>query len=229
MRQRGWGALSCGVECGKRMSADQVLLTNCERSAPGNRAGRKQGLALVKEVEPRGRKLPLTLWPLLNEHGKALKAALEKRFGAPPPDPDDAIQSAILKFLEIDRGDTVRDVRAFLYALSRNLMLDELRKMKVRASYRAQEVVDSEAFDAHEQVSPESAILNRERYRLLNQAIEKLDGEARQLLVLSRIENLSYAQISDRTGCSPAYISRSIQKSLKTLSEYLKKNGLGDD
>ena len=116
-----------------------------------------------------------------------------------------------------------------MYVPSRNLMLDELRKMKVRASYRAQEVVDSEAFEAHEQVSPESAILDRERYRLLNKAIEKLDGEARQLLVLSRIENLSYVEISDRTGCSPAYISRSIQKSLKILSEYLKKNGLGDD
>lgn len=210
------------------MSSDQILLGN---GRPGNRTGRKHELSRAKETvsEHKRRVLPLNLRPILQEHGKALKAALERRFGAPPPDPDDAIQTAILKYLEIDRAETVRDVRAFLYALARNLMLDELRKMRVRASYRAQEVVDSDAFVAHEQVSPESAILNRERFRMLDKAIAGLDPEARQLLVLSRIENLSYAEISERTGRSPAYISRSTQKSLKALSEYLKKNGLGED
>lgn len=213
------------------MSADQILLGDSERSRRDERARPRQDIALVKDVgnQRTARRLPAGLRTLLQEHGKALKVALEKRFGAPPPDPDDAIQSAILKFLEIERPGSVRNVRAFLYALSRNLMLDELRKMKVRASYREQEVVDSEAVEAHEQATPESVILHQERYRLLNQAIASLDTEARQLLVFSRIETLSYAEISERTGRSPAYISRSIQRSLKILSEYLKKNGLGDD
>ncbi|WP_321489245.1 sigma-70 family RNA polymerase sigma factor [uncultured Hyphomonas sp.] len=209
------------------MSTNQVLLAKGRR--PGEKP--KRDLALVKSIGtgPARRVLPPALRTYLLEHGQALKTALEKRFGAPPPDPDDAIQSAILKFLEIDRAETVRDVRAFLYALARNLMLDELRKMKVRARYRSQEVVDSEAFTAHEQVSPESAVLHRERYRMLEKAIGRLDAEARQLLVLSRIENLSYAEIAARTGWSPAHISRSIQTSLGELSEYLNKNGLGDE
>jgi len=213
------------------MSADQVLLKNSGLSLAAGAQERRQDAAHITggAGHHKTRKHMFALQSLLKEHGEALKVALMKRFRAPPPDPDDAIQSAILKFLEIERSGSVRNVRAFLYALSRNLMLDELRKMKVRASYRDQEILDSEGVDALEPSTPESVILHRERYILLNRAIASLDADARQLVVLSRIENLSYAEISKRTGRSPAYISRSIQKSLKILSEFLTRNGLGDD
>ncbi|MBY9067457.1 hypothetical protein K1X12_11135 [Hyphomonas sp. WL0036] len=51
---------------------------------------------------------------------------------------------------------------------------------------------------------------------------------ARQILVLSRIEGLSYTDISARTGHSPAFISRSIQRSLKQLSARLHGRERGD-
>lgn len=206
------------------MSVDQAL----PRESQQGRHERPCAPVLVRDAQTNAARpaFPTALKDHLVEHGRALKQALGKRFGSPPPDPDDAIQNAILKFIEIDRADTVRDVRAFLFALARNLMLDELRKMKVRASYREQEIVDIDAFAAHEHVSPETAILNRERYRMLDRAIASLDEEARQILMLSRIENLSYSDISQRTGRSPAHISRSIQKSLKDLSEFLIRNGL---
>lgn len=209
------------------MSADQIVL-----NSGGTRTRRKPRLSPVPARQDASANARQRVSPALRtyllEHGKALKVALERRFGTPPPDPDDAIQSAILKYIEIDRTDTVRDVRAFLFALARNLMLDELRKMKVRANYQAQEVVDTDAVAAHEYASPESAILHTERFRMLDKAIASLDDEAKQILMLSRIENLSYSEISERVGRSPAHISRSIQKSLKDLSEFLITNGLGD-
>lgn len=172
--------------------------------------------------------VPLEFQKLFSHHKASLKIALCRRFGDPPPDPDDAIQSAILKFMELKQRDKVQNVGAFLYAMARNSMLDELRRMKVRALHKGQvqrEADDTETIDAR---TPETVLLDQERFIALNAAIQSLPEGARKLLVLSRIENLSYSQISSQTGLSRAYISRSIQKSMKVLLEYLKKNGVED-
>ncbi|WP_340692011.1 sigma-70 family RNA polymerase sigma factor [Hyphomonas sp.] len=165
------------------------------------------------------------LLDLQREHGLVIAKALVHRFGAPPPDPEDAVQSAMLKFLELEGAETVRNVRAFLFAMARNIMLDEIRRMKVREKFRTS-ALRIATVPEFEESTPEVILINRQRYALLNEAIAALPEEARQLIVLSRIENISYADISKRTGLSAAYISRSIQRSLGQLLERLQQEGI---
>lgn len=165
------------------------------------------------------------LLELQQEHGLAIRKALVRRFGAPPPDAEDAVQSAVLKFLELEGTEGVRNVRAFLFAMARNIMLDEIRRMKVREKFRASERMLASSTEV-EECTPEFILMNRQRYTLLNEAIAMLPEEARHLIVLSRIENITYADISKRTGLSAAYISRSIQRSLRQLLVRLQEEGL---
>lgn len=159
---------------------------------------------------------------LMAAHAGSLRDALVRRFGAPPPDPDDAIQSAILKFLELDGRETIGNVAAFLFALARNLMIDELRRLHVRARHRHSVLQSAEGLGLDvDRATPETHLLARERAQLLETALQSLSPAARQILVLSRIEGLPYSEISARTGHSPAFISRSIQRSLKQLSACL--------
>ena len=69
---------------------------------------------------------------LYAQHSAALGQALRWRFGDGPPDPDDAIQIAFEKYIELGAAARVERPRAFLFAMARNWMIDELRKMAVR-------------------------------------------------------------------------------------------------
>lgn len=207
------------------IDADQL------QNRPRPRAGRSP--ASGSRPQPRDRAigkdslahLPPSLQHLLREHRAPLRKALERRFGGPPPDPDDAIQTAILKFLEMEGRGAVRNIGAFLFALARNLMLDEIRHMKVRSDHIKRELTAPSLSPALTPATPETILLNKERFRALNAGINSLPEGARTILMLSRIENMPYTEISRHTGYSTAFISRSIQKSMKALSEHMKQNG----
>ncbi|MNI62290.1 Sigma-70, region 4 [compost metagenome] len=59
--------------------------------------------------------------------------------------------------------------------------------------------------------------MRREEQEALDRGIQALDPDARDLLRMSRIEGLTYAEISRLTGRSPADISRTIARTLIEL------------
>ncbi|MBY9067458.1 sigma-70 family RNA polymerase sigma factor [Hyphomonas sp. WL0036] len=137
-----------------------------------------QGAPLVRR-KPAPRPQPTSqaasLAQLMREHAGGIRDALVRRFGAPPPDPDDAIQSAILKFLELDSRETVGNVAAFLFALARNLMIDEIRRLQVRARHKHSVLQAAEGLGLDiDRATPETYMLERERARLLETAIQSL-------------------------------------------------------
>ena len=160
-------------------------------------------------------------------HAPAIRDALSRRFGEGPPDPEDAIQTAFARFMELDGREQVDRPRAFLFAMARNLMLDEIRRARVRQRH----VEDSEGSSDHlavEEITPENVLLSQERFRMLNAAVSRLSDRRKQLIVMSRIEGMTYAEIAEATGMSPASISREIARALVFLQETLESIERGD-
>ena len=153
-------------------------------------------------------------------HAPALRDALTRRFGEGPPDPEDAIQAAFAKFIELDAQARVDSPRAFLFAMARNLMLDELRRTRVRRRHAESEAAGSDDLSVEEN-TPENVLMSQERFRRLNRAVARLPERGRRLIVMSRIEGMSYAEIAKVTGVSPASISREIARALVFLQETL--------
>lgn len=157
-------------------------------------------------------------------HSAALDQALRWRFGDGPPDPEDAIHIAFEKYLELGAEQRVDRPRAFLFAMARNWMIDELRKMDVRRRHAVRENTDPLTPRVEERTA-ENVLLSRERFSRLNAAIRALPERQRKLIVMSRIEEKSYREIAAETGMSQAGISREIARTLARLQALLQEDG----
>lgn len=153
-------------------------------------------------------------------HRTALRQALRRRFGDGPPDPDDAIHIAFEKYIELGAESRVDRPRAFLFAMARNWMIDELRRTDVRKRHAARETTDPLTQRVEERTA-ENVLLSRERFSRLNAAIRDLPERQRKLIVMSRIEEQSYRQIAAETGMSQAGISREIARAMAHLQAVL--------
>lgn len=150
-------------------------------------------------------------------HGAEIRRALARRFGGDQDGLDDAVQTAFLRFGELERRDQVANPRAFILVMARNLIQDSLRRAAVRRTWAEAEIRAPSA-PVLEERTPESVLIEKERFAALEDAIARLPERQRRCLVLSRIEGLSYAEIAALIGGSPADISRQIARALLALA-----------
>lgn len=160
-------------------------------------------------------------------HADLLKA-LRRRFGVDHDGLEDAIQTAFLRFGELKDRKAVANPRAFLLVMARNLVLNQIRRAAVAQRNRDQEI-QAPSLPVMEEKTPETVLLEREKFARLNQAILDLPEEERSLLVMSRVEGMTYMEISGRTGRSPADISRRIARALSALQARLKTSDMEGD
>ncbi|HJV43557.1 sigma-70 family RNA polymerase sigma factor [Caulobacter sp.] len=166
-------------------------------------------------------KRPPNYW--LGRYGVEIRTALTRRFGPDQDGVDDAIQSALLKFCRLDDREAIADPRAFLFVMARNALRDSIRR--ANSQKRRWAALSATPFLAPPELTPEEVLMQQERQKALESALEGLAPEARELLRLSRIEGLTYAEISRMTGRSAADISRKIAAVLIELRERLRAVG----
>src|SRR5262245_47845841 len=82
-----------------------------------------------------------------------LVARIRSTFGSGPPEPEDVVQSAFVKFAALENRSGVADPRAFLYVAARNLVLDFKRNAKVSNAYVAEQLGDLD--QKLEEITPE--------------------------------------------------------------------------
>jgi len=103
----------------------------------------------------------------------------------------------------IEKG-PVEHVEAFLYQTARNLALNHRRRHEMRGRIEREDVP---AADVENVASPlpsqEADLIQRERLRLLNEAVAKLPERARTAWILSRIEKWPHPKIARHLGVSP--------------------------
>jgi RNA polymerase sigma-70 factor (ECF subfamily) len=132
-----------------------------------------------------------------------LRRYVAATFGAGPPDPEDVVQAAFEKFAGLEDRTAIANPEAFLTTSARNYVLDQRRRLKVRADYSENERIsgaDSDDFDA------ERVISARERWGILENAIRTMDPRRQEVLIMNRIHGLSYAEIARRLSCSQTLV-----------------------
>jgi len=109
-------------------------------------------------------------------------------------DAADIIQETIVAFVDIVAQDKYRgdaSVKSFLYAITRNLWLAELRK---RNSAHNRNSIFEKAKDVTEQAAIHH-VVQREHLAIIQQLFEKLGAKCKQLLMLVYYEDLSMNDI----------------------------------
>lgn len=115
-------------------------------------------------------------------------------------DAEDIAQEVWLRAAQppAEAGSAIDNVRAWLYRVARNLVVDHHRQ----TARRGETVLDDAAAAAlpDGRPDPERALLTRGELRRAAAAIRAMPARPRQIFRLSRIEGLSLAEIGRRLG-----------------------------
>lgn len=160
---------------------------------------------------------------LYRAHYGDLVVKIRAAFGSGPPEPEDAVQSAFMKFARLEDRATVSNPRNFLFISAQNIILDHKRASRTANAYIAEQLaLDTDM--ALEQITPERVVESKERFSILVAAMRQLPQKQQVLLAMSRIEGKTYREIAAETGYSLADVGRSINQAITTLVIALKRD-----
>jgi RNA polymerase sigma-70 factor (ECF subfamily) len=124
------------------------------------------------------------------------------RLTGDPPDAEDLVQETMLKaYRAWDRYERGTNAKAWLLTILRNTYINQYRRAKSRPS--TVDVHDIEPFTVFRDVAdtdPEGTFFARLVDDRVTAAIDALPEEFREVLVLSDVEDLSYAEIAKVVG-----------------------------
>ena len=141
---------------------------------------------------------------------------------------EDLVQEAFMK-LHTQFAE-VREPRRWLYRTVHNLALNHRRnsaKLVSHSPHPSQKSHESPATDAtDESPLPDEQIARIEGIGLVRLSLAALDERSRELIRLKFTEDLSYAEISARTGLKTGHVGYLLHHALKTIAVELAKTGM---
>jgi RNA polymerase sigma factor (sigma-70 family) len=130
---------------------------------------------------------------------------------------DDLVQESFLRLLRYGKAFGGRAAfTTWLYRLVRNVCLDHL-SAEQRTQKRAAMVVAEQHHDSLDDHDPDP------RLDALRNALNRLAPDKRDVLVLSRYEGLSYAEIADICQTTVGAIKVRAHRAMRELRQYLKE------
>lgn len=112
----------------------------------------------------------------------------------------------------------------FLYRIARNCAIDHLRKTRRERGVLSLDVHSDDAI-AHEQAGPAETADQNEQTAAVRAAIEALPEDHRLVLVLSEVQGLKYAQISEVLGVPVGTVKSRMHNAIKKLRDRLVRQG----
>lgn len=149
---------------------------------------------------------------------------VQLRFSSGPPEPEDVVHSAYSKLASRDDLGVIKNPRAFLYTMTRNIVIDFKRKNARQA------IVDKQLEQGLSQeisgvFDPETVLIDREEFQLLAETIKKLPPKQRSFLVMNRLDGLSYAEIGRRAKMSRSGVQKIVEQAVVTCMIALDREG----
>ncbi len=125
----------------------------------------------------------------------------------------------ILKYRSTFQGE--RDFTVWLFAIARNAHMDHLRKH--RATLPLDEAAGAEP---EGQSSPALLAEKDQEASLVQKALEKLSPAKKEVLILSRYQDMKYADIAEILHCQVSTVKVNVHRALKDLSKiYIQLQG----
>lgn len=130
---------------------------------------------------------------------------------------EDIIQDCFVKIWQ-DCDKVIFDtVKSYLYTISNNMFLNNVRHNKVVQSHQKEFVNDST------NESPEFLMLEEEFLVKLEKAIANLSEKQREVFLLNRMEKIKYKDIAIKLGISQKAVEKRMHEALLVLREKVGK------
>jgi RNA polymerase sigma-70 factor (ECF subfamily) len=105
----------------------------------------------------------------------------------------------------------------WLFGIARNLYFDSLRRKK------AESISDGFTDIRSSDPMPEELVTRKQDVTLLEKALQQLPSDKREVLVLSRFQNLRYEEIARLTSCEVGTVKVRVYRALKQLRENFRR------
>lgn len=136
---------------------------------------------------------------------------------------DDLYQDTFLKLCEMgEEFEAEKNPKSFLMSVSVNLYRNAKRKFSIRRRITGVEMPVEEAADipSREKLT-EDAVLEKEEYRMVREAVSKLPDKYRLPVLLFYMEELSISDISDILKLPEGTVKSRIHRAKKILKQKL--------
>lgn len=139
------------------------------------------------------------LQTLFRRHAKELTRSLRRR-GLSEDAAADITQDAFVRMLAASSGGTDDNPRAYLYQVSRNLVIDHNRR---RRAAPIDEVSETALLSVVDPIpSAEAALYDKQRLAMTQVALSELPDRTRRAFELHRMEGLTIAEVAPHVGLS---------------------------
>jgi len=142
---------------------------------------------------------------VINDYSRRLLGFIRKRV-TNEADAEDILQDVFFQF--IGNTQPIEQLTAWLFTVARNKITDKQRKKKTTALEDLYPAVEDDiAFDwteifFDETDNPETAYLRNIFWEALNNALDELPAEQKDVFVLNEIEGIPFKEIAEQTGQS---------------------------
>lgn len=157
----------------------------------------------------------------LYETNKKALSAFINSYTKSQPQTDDIVQEAFIKLWNVRESlDENRSVVSFLYKTAYNRFIDKYRKKK-----REQSMLDGWLYKRLMQVVIEDNDIKKRKIDLLQKAIEKLPPRCKAIFMLSKFEQLKYAEIAEQLDISIKTVEAQMGKAFTIIRKEVKGKG----
>ena len=135
----------------------------------------------------------------------------------------------VYKNLKKYQSRTDGSFKSWVYTIANNACIDEIRKRKSRVRPESlDEVYESDGGEMSRQfesgeITPEEAVIKKERQKIITGAISKLPAEFKQMILLRELRGMSYEEIAKITGIKIGTVKSKISRARAYLKEQIKK------
>ena len=135
---------------------------------------------------------------------------------------EDIVQNTFLKIWE-KRSVlvNVRSFRSYVYKVSKNLLIDELRRNQTEAKILFLLKPDSEESCERS----DSKIIYGQYYQILQEAIELLPEKRKQIVIMRLMDDMSLDEIAEHLSISKSVVKKQFYAGIDLIRKYLKFNG----
>jgi RNA polymerase sigma-70 factor (ECF subfamily) len=152
---------------------------------------------------------------LFEEHHRQLYNYYLKQVRSPELS-EDFVQEVFFRMLKYRH--TYREDGKFMtwmYSIAHNVKADYFRKAKHRQDFTDE--IDGLVSD---QPDPSEVTEQSDQHELLHRAMEQLSDERREVLILSRFQNLKYEEISEILGCPVGTVKARVFRAIRDLKTF---------
>jgi RNA polymerase sigma-70 factor (ECF subfamily) len=156
-------------------------------------------------------------------HQAALRAYLIARHPG-LSDVDDVVQECMVRVLRAYERGAVESPRGLLFAVARNLVVDQVRRQEVIAFEPITETVESSVFTDTADVG--EIVSRNQELDLLREAIQSLPERCRQVFTLRTAFSLSQKEIAERLGISENTVEKQMDNAVRRCTDFFSRHGL---